>query len=161
MEPYRILFLCTGNSARSILAEFLLRHLAPGRFEVSSAGSRPRGEVHPLALEVLRTDFGIDPSSARSKSVAELSGEGFDFVVTLCDEAAEACPVWPGPAVSGHWGMDDPAAVAGSRDERLAAFRQAARLLERRLELLRDLPLGELEPAARRAALKAIAAPGG
>jgi arsenate reductase (thioredoxin) len=134
----KILFLCTGNSARSILAELILRQLAGDRLEVASAGSFPKGQVHPLALETLR-ELGLDTAAARSKSWTELEGVELDLVITLCDDAREACPIWPGQPVVAHWGMPDPAAVAGTHEERLAAFRDTARVLQRRLELLRDL----------------------
>jgi arsenate reductase len=102
-RPYHILFLCTGNSARSILAEHLLARLAPERFAAASAGSFPKGRVHPLALRVLHDDYGIRAGDARSKSWRELEGEPFDFVITVCDDARESCPIWPGPAIMGHW----------------------------------------------------------
>ena len=132
----KVLFLCTGNSARSILAEYLLRHL-DARFETFSAGSHPRGEVHPLALRVLRETYGIDAGDARSKSWEELRGIDFDYVVTVCDNARESCPVWPGQPAVEHWGLDDPAAVEGTEEGKLRAFQETALLLERRLERFR------------------------
>src|ERR1700736_305011 len=117
-----VLFLCTGNSARSILAEFLLTHRAPAQFRAYSAGSNPRGEVHPLALRVLREQFQIDPAGARSKSWEEYEDVRFDFVITLCDNARESCPIWPGQPVVAHWGSPDPAAVEGSEERRAVAF---------------------------------------
>lgn len=130
----KVLFLCTGNSARSILAEFLLRRLDP-RFETWSAGSRPKGEVHPLAIQVLREVYGIDARDARSKSWEELRDVGFDFVVTVCDNARQSCPIWPGRAVMAHWDLEDPAAVEGTEEEKLRAFEETARLLHERLDL--------------------------
>jgi protein-tyrosine-phosphatase len=152
----KILFLCTGNSARSILAEHILRELEPERFETASAGSQPRGSVNPLALELLRDDYGVDVSGARSKSWSEFEGTRFDFVVTLCDEAAEECPYWPGQPLLAHWGMPDPAAVEGTEEERREVFRDAARVLHRRLDLLRNLPMDKLDSLALRDALGEI-----
>lgn len=120
--PIRVLFVCTGNSARSIMAEALLRHHGGGRFEVFSAGTEPRG-VNPLTLRVLE-DAGIDATGARSKSVTEYLGETFDYVVTVCDEARQVCPVFPGVHESLHWGYEDPAEAEGTEEERLAAFRR-------------------------------------
>lgn len=148
-EPLSILFLCTGNSARSILAEFLLRDLEPARFATFSAGSHPKGTVHPLAVRVLRELYGIDSSPARSKSWEEFSGRHFDLVVTVCDDAKESCPIFPGQTVTAHWGMPDPAAVAGSEEECWEAFVDTARVLSRRLDLLRNLPFESLDRLAR------------
>jgi arsenate reductase (thioredoxin) len=120
--PIRVLFVCTGNSARSIMAEALLRHHGGGRFEVFSAGTEPRG-VNPLTLRVLE-DAGIDTTGARSRSVTEYLGDTFDYVVTVCDQAREVCPVFPGVHESLHWGYDDPADVEGTEEERLEAFRK-------------------------------------
>jgi arsenate reductase len=120
--PIRVLFVCTGNSARSIMAEALLRHHGGGRFEVFSAGTEPRG-VNPLTLRVLE-DAGIDTTGARSKSVTEYLGETFDYVVTVCDQARQVCPVFPGVHESLHWGYDDPAEAQGTEEERLAVFRR-------------------------------------
>lgn len=121
-DPIRVLFVCTGNSARSIMAEALLRHHGGRRFEVCSAGTEPRG-VNPLTLRVLE-DAGIDATGARSKSVSEYLGETFDYVVTVCDEARQVCPVFPGVHESLHWGYEDPAEAEGTEEERLAAFRR-------------------------------------
>ena len=128
----KVLFLCTGNSARSILAEFLLRRLDP-RFETYSAGSNPKGEVHPLARRVLREVYGIGADGARSKSWEELRDVDFDHVVTVCDNARQSCPVWPGRAAMSHWDLADPAAVEGTEEETLRAFEETARLLRERL----------------------------
>ncbi len=120
--PIRVLFVCTGNSARSVLAEALLRHQGGDRFEVHSAGTEPKG-INPLTLRVL-ADAGIDASWARSKSVAEFLGQRFDYVVTVCDQARQSCPVFPGVHETLHWGYEDPAAAEGTEEERLAAFRR-------------------------------------
>lgn len=132
----RVLFLCTGNSARSILAEYLLRSMDP-RFETWSAGSNPKGEVHPLALRVLREVYEIDAGDARSKSWEELRHVDFDHVITVCDNARQSCPTWPGRAVMSHWSLEDPAAVEGTEEEKLQAFAETARLLHERLGAFR------------------------
>lgn len=121
-RPIRVLFVCTGNSARSIMAEALLRRHGGDRFEVFSAGTEPRG-VNPLTLQVL-AEAGIDASWARSKSVDEFLGQSFDHVVTVCDQARQVCPVFPGVHESLHWGYEDPAAATGTDEERLAVFRR-------------------------------------
>lgn len=121
-RPIRVLFVCTGNSARSLMAEALLRHHGGDRFEVHSAGTEPRG-VNPLTLRVL-DDAGIDVSGARSKSVDEYLDQTFDYVVTVCDEARQVCPVFPGVHESLHWGYADPAEAQGTEEERLAVFRK-------------------------------------
>jgi arsenate reductase len=127
----RVLILCTGNSARSQIAEGLLRRVGGGQYEVFSAGTRPVG-VNPLAVEAMR-EVGIDISVQRSKSVAEFAGERFGTVITVCDNAAEECPVFPGAPERIHWSLRDPAAVSGTRDEKLAAFREVRDDLERRI----------------------------
>jgi len=135
-----VLFLCTGNSARSILAEAILNSLpqAKGRFHAYSAGSQPRHSVNPLTIATLR-EHHIDPEGLRSKSWDEFGGPDapdMDFVITVCDKAAaETCPLWPGHPVAAHWSVADPAAVAGSEDERHRAFREAFLVLKRRIEL--------------------------
>lgn len=127
-----VLFLCTGNSARSIIAEAILNHEGNGRFRAFSAGSTPRGEVHPLTLQVLRS-FNYPTDGLRSKSWSEFSAPGapeMDLVFTVCDTAAgEACPVWPGQPMTAHWGIDDPVAVQGAETTRIAAFVTATRYL--------------------------------
>ena len=120
--PIRVLFVCTGNSARSIMAEALLRHHGGDRFEVHSAGTVPRG-VNPLTVRVLE-EAGIDARGARSKSVNEYLDQTFDYVVTVCDEARQVCPVFPGVHASVHWGYEDPAEAEGTEEERLAVFRK-------------------------------------
>ena len=126
-----VLILCTGNSARSQMAEGWLRHLAGDQFEVDSAGTRP-SSVNPLAIETMR-ERGIDISAHRSKSLNEFLSQPFDYVITVCDDAAEACPVFPGPARRIHWSFADPAAVQGSDDERLRAFEETRDAIEQRL----------------------------
>jgi len=121
-RPIRVLFVCTGNSARSIMAEALLRQHGGDRFEVHSAGTEPRG-VNPLTLRVL-DEAGIDASWASSKSVTEFLGQHFDYVVTVCDQARQVCPVFPGVHESLHWGYEDPAEATGTNEERLAVFRR-------------------------------------
>lgn len=121
-DPIRVLFVCTGNSARSVMAEALLRRHGGDAFEVHSAGTGPRG-IDPLTLRVL-ADAGIDASWARSKSVDEYLGQTFDYVVTVCDQARQSCPVFPGVHESLHWGYEDPAAAEGTDEERLAVFRR-------------------------------------
>jgi arsenate reductase len=121
-DPIRVLFVCTGNSARSLMAEALLRQHGEGRFEVHSAGTEPRG-VNPLTIRVLQ-EAGLDASFARSKSVAEYLGQSFDYVITVCDEAKQVCPVFPGGGAALHWGYEDPADATGTDDERLVVFRR-------------------------------------
>lgn len=154
-----MLFLCTGNSARSILAERLLNHRGQGRFRAFSAGSHPKGKVHPLALELLhRVQLGTD--GLRSKGWDEFAAPGappLDLVITVCDDAAgETCPVWPGGPMTAHWGIADPAAVRGSTDEQRRAFGQAYRALERRIDALISLPIAALEPVQLRERIRAI-----
>jgi arsenate reductase len=148
---YNVLFICTGNSARSILAEALMNSLGAGRFRAFSAGSHPKGQVHPLALEIL-TSQGIPSDGFRSKSWDEFAGPGAprpDFVLTVCDQAAgEVCPLWPGQPVTAHWGMPDPAAVEGSDEAKAKAFLDAFVTLKRRIELMLSLPLRDLERLA-------------
>ncbi|MYZ42525.1 arsenate reductase ArsC [Schauerella aestuarii] len=146
-----VLFICTGNSARSILAEGMLNQLGAGRFNAYSAGSQPKGEVHPLALDTLRY-LHFNDTGYRSKSWAEFSAEGsppMDLVITVCDNAAkEVCPVWPGQPITAHWGVADPAVVEGSDDAKKRAFRDTALTLKRRIEFLLSLPLAKLEALA-------------
>jgi arsenate reductase len=150
-KVYNVLFLCTGNSARSILAEGLLNELGRGRFRAFSAGSHPKGAVHPLALRELQT-LRIPTDGFRSKAWDEFATPGapvMDFVFTVCDQAAgEVCPVWPGQPMTAHWGMPDPAAVEGSDEVKARAFRDAAVTLKRRIELLIALPMAALDRLA-------------
>jgi arsenate reductase len=145
---YSTLFLCAGNSARSILAEALLNHWGRGRFRAFSAGSLPKGAVHPLALALLQK-LKLPSDGMRSKSWNEFAAQGapvMDFVFTVCDQAAgETCPVWPGQPVTAHWGVPDPAAVEGSEEERQRAFADALRSLEARIKLFVSLPLDKLD----------------
>lgn len=138
--PFKVLVLCTGNSARSIMAEYLLRQKGRGRFEVCSAGARPAGRVHPLAQWVLRERHGIDASGARSKSWDEFKGVQFDLVITVCDHAKESCPFFPGHPVTAHFGSPDPAAVTGPLEQQKQAFIAVAAEISRRLDLLCALP---------------------
>ena len=147
-EPYNILFLCTGNSARSILAESIMNRTGQGRFRAYSAGSHPSGTVHPCALKLLR-QLNYPTEHLRSKSWDKFEGTGapeFDFIVTVCDNAAgEVCPIWPGKPIRSHWGIADPAAVKGSDTECSLAFAEAARLLGNRIRLFSSLPLDKLD----------------
>lgn len=137
-----VLFLCTGNSARSIIAESLLNQVGRGRFSGFSAGSHPKGTVHPMALELLK-GMKLPTEGLRSKSWDEFAVAGaqqFDFIITVCDNAAgEVCPIWPGQPMSAHWSIADPAAVAGSESEKWKAFRTTSQELERRIKVLMDL----------------------
>jgi arsenate reductase len=144
-EKQKVLFLCTGNSARSIFAEFLLNKLGRGRFEAYSAGSQPTGAVSPFALRVLRQLYTMDASSARSKSWDEFKDTQLDFVITVCDSARESCPVFPGQPIVAHWGIPDPALATGSDLEKFKEFRTAALQIQRRIELFCALPFEQLE----------------
>jgi len=131
-EPIRVLFVCTGNSARSILAEALLSHHGGADFEVHSAGTQPKG-INPLTERVL-DEAGLDHGWARSKSVAEYLGQTFDYVVTVCDQARQSCPVFPGVHETLHWGYEDPAAVEGTEEQRLTAFRSTLTMMSGRIQ---------------------------
>jgi arsenate reductase len=133
--PFKVLILCTGNSARSILGEYLLRAKGRGRFEVFSAGSRPTGKVNPLAIRTLKEKYNLDASDARSKTWDEFKDVKFDFVITVCDNAKEACPVWPGQPVVAHWGSPDPAGVEGTEQEKFQFFVTVASQIARRVDL--------------------------
>lgn len=147
-DVYNVLFLCTANSARSILAEAILTREGRGRFRAFSAGSQPRGTVHPYALDLLARE-GHDTSFARSKSWDEFAVPGapvMDFVFTVCDQAAaEACPIWPGQPMTAHWGVPDPAAATGTEAERRYAFADAYRMLTLRISIFVNLPLTSLD----------------
>ena len=145
IEPRRVLFLCTGNSARSIFAEYLLRRICHGRFDVYSAGSEPTGKVNPFAIQLLADSYQIDATDARSKSWDEYRDLNFDFVITVCDNARESCPIWPGQPIIAHWGVPDPALATGTHEEVLRQFRQAAMQLQRRIELFCSLPFEKLD----------------
>jgi arsenate reductase len=147
--PYNILFLCTGNSARSILAEAIMNQVGEGKFVAYSAGSMPKGAVHPEALKLLER-MGHPTAGLRSKPWDEFAAPGapqLNFVITVCDNAAgEVCPYWPGQPVTAHWGMPDPAAVTGSDAQIALAFVDAYRVLSNRLKLLASLPIDKLDP---------------
>jgi arsenate reductase (thioredoxin) len=151
MAPYNVLFLCTGNSARSIMAEALLNYWGRGRFRAFSAGSHPKGQVHPVALETMERNH-LPTEGVRSKSWNEFSRAGapqLDFVFTVCGNAAkETCPHWPGQPMTAHWGVDDPAAVEGSHEEQARAFNRALRELDARIKLFTSLPLESLDKVA-------------
>ena len=150
MSPHKfnVLFLCTGNSARSILAESLLQHWGKDKFVAYSAGSQPKGQVHPYAIDLLRS-LRLPSEGFRSKSWDEFATPGapkLDFVFTVCDSAAaEACPVWPGQPMTAHWGVPDPAAATGSEIAKRQAFREAFRQLENRIKLFASLPVASLD----------------
>lgn len=150
-DTYNVLFLCTGNSARSIMAEAILNHKGPPRFHAYSAGSHPAGRVHPEAIKKLHL-AGLRTQTLRSKSWDELAAPGapaIDFVFTVCDNAAhEVCPVWPGHPMTAHWGIPDPAAVTGPAEEIRRAFRDAFVTLERRIDLFFNLPLETIDRLA-------------
>lgn len=157
--PYNVLFLCTGNSARSIIAEVILNQLGRGRFKAYSAGSHPSGRVNPFSIEFLQ-GVGLSTEGLRSKNWDEFARPGapqMDFIFTVCDNAAgEICPVWPGKPMTAHWGVSDPAVVEGSDDQKRAAFRAAATILRRRIELLVNLPMSKLDQLAIHSRLKEI-----
>jgi protein-tyrosine-phosphatase len=160
-DTFNVLFLCTGNSARSIIAECLLNRLGGGRFKAYSAGSQPKGAVHPLALALLeRQNFKTE--ALRSKSWEEFAQPGapaLDFVFTVCDNAAnETCPVWPGQPMTAHWGIPDPAAFEGSETEKHLAFADALRMLNNRISIFVNLPLASLDKLSSQNRLDAIGA---
>lgn len=158
-RSYNVLFLCTGNSARSILGEAVLNHLGGDRFRAFSAGSTPKGAVNPIALDVLR-DHGISTEGLRSKSWEEFAvadAPRMDFIFTVCDNAAgEACPVWPGKPMTAHWGIEDPAAVEGPEFRKRAAFEEALRFMRNRVGAFINLPMASIDRLALQARLKGI-----
>lgn len=160
MDPLRILYLCTGNSARSILSEALTNHYGRGRLIAYSAGSHPTGAVNPMAIQILDAN-GIDIAGLRSKSWDEFAGADapvMDLVVTVCSQAAgEICPVWPGAPIATHWGVDDPAAVDTSSQARMAAFLGAYKVIEARVRALTELDVQHLDAASLKRAVDAIA----
>ena len=147
-RTYNILFLCTGNSARSVLAEVLMNRLSNGRFQAYSAGSHPAGEVNPFTLELLHSK-GFATDGLRSKNWDEFAGPNapaMDFVITVCDKAAgEVCPTWPGQPMTAHWGIEDPAAFVGPEGKMSETFRSALVMLSRRIELFLSLPIEKLD----------------
>jgi arsenate reductase (thioredoxin) len=158
-RPYDVLFLCTGNSARSIIAEAVLNKIGEGRFRAYSAGSRPKGEINPQTIRLLR-GLGHETSGLRSKSWQEFSGPeapAFDFIFTVCDSAAgEACPIWPGRPATAHWGIPDPAEAKGSDAEIAVAFNDAYRMLHRRIGGFVALPFEALDGASLKEKLQEI-----
>jgi protein-tyrosine-phosphatase len=160
-RPFNVLFLCTGNSARSIIAEAILGRLGAGRFNAYSAGSQPTGQVHPRAVEMLRR-FNHKPELFRSKSWEEFARPGapeLDFVFTVCDNAAsETCPVWPGQPMTAHWGVPDPAAATGTDAEIACAFDNAWRMLQNRITVFISLPFASLDRLALKRRLDQIGA---
>lgn len=158
-KPFNVLFLCTGNSARSILAEFILNKDGAGRFNAYSAGSQPKGTVNPLALKVLES-FGYAAQGARSKSWEEFAtadAPHMDFVFTVCDNAAgESCPVWPGQPMTAHWGIEDPAAVQGTALEQEAAFVAAFKYMRNRISAFTALPVAMLDRSSLTAKVREI-----
>jgi arsenate reductase len=147
-EQYNVLFLCTGNSARSIIAEAILNRAGRGRFKAFSAGSQPKGTINPRTLDLLRI-LNYDVSTLRSKSWTEFAKPGapdLDFVFTVCDNAAgESCPLWPGQPITAHWGIPDPVAASGTQAEIALAFKDAYRMLNRRIDLFLALPIEKLD----------------
>jgi protein-tyrosine-phosphatase len=158
-RPYHVLFLCTGNSARSIMAEAILAKLGQGKFQAFSAGSQPKGRVNPQTVQLLQS-LGYDTSRLRSKSWAEFAKPGapaLDFVFTVCDNAAgETCPVWPGQPMTAHWGVPDPAEAQGSEAEIALAFKDAYRMLHQRIGIFTALPIASLDQLSLQRRLAAI-----
>jgi arsenate reductase (thioredoxin) len=158
-RPFNILFLCTGNSARSIMAEAILNRIGQGKFRAFSAGSHPKGQVNPSTIQLLKS-LNYDTSGFRSKSWAEFAKPGappLDFVFTVCDNAAgETCPVWPGQPMTAHWGVPDPAEARGSEAEIGLAFKDAYRMLARRIEIFTALPIRKLDKLSLQQKLREI-----
>lgn len=138
-SPYRVLFVCTGNSARSILAEFILNNRANGRFVAFSAGAEPAGRINPYVEQILKDEWKADVSRARSKPLSEYNGQAFDFIITLCDKAREACPAWAGHPITAHWASPDPARVTGTDEEKRRAVRDVATVIATRIGLFTSL----------------------
>jgi arsenate reductase len=138
--PLKVLILCTGNSARSVIGEYLLRAKGKGRFETHSAGAKPTGRVNALTLWVLKEHYGIDASDARSKSWDEFKSVKFDLVITVCDNAKESCPIWPGQPIIAHWGSPDPADAVSTEDQKKRLFVQVASQIAQRIDLLCAFP---------------------
>lgn len=157
-QPYNVLFLCTGNSARSVMAEALLNVLGKGRFHAYSAGSFPSGRVQPIAAELARAFGYTEPLRSKSwDEFAQADSPAIDMVITVCDNAAgEVCPIWPGQPVTAHWGVPDPVAADGDEETRRRAFQSAWLMLRRRVDLLLALPLEKLDHLATQRELRAI-----
>src|SRR6266545_5656186 len=157
--PYNVFFLCTGNSARSIMAEVMLHHLGGERFTAYSAGSHPKGTVHPLAIATMQS-MSLSVEGLCSKSWEEFAQPGappLDFIFTVCDNAAgEVCPVWPGKPLTAHWGVEDPAAFEGTEEDQHQKFHQVALILRRRIELFLSLPLATIDSMTMQAKLQDI-----
>lgn len=160
-RPLNVLFLCTHNSARSVLAESIMNRLGEGKFKGYSAGSMPSGRINPLAIDLLKS-LNYDTSQLRSKSWDEFAGPDapvFDFIFTVCDNAAsEVCPIWPGHPMTAHWGIEDPSAAQGTEAERRLAFAEAYRMLSQRIGAFVNLPLESLDALATQRRLKEIGA---
>jgi arsenate reductase len=160
-KTYNVLFLCTGNSARSIMAEAMLNTIGNGRFHAYSAGSHPGGTVNPMAIEQIKST-GYPPENLRSKNWDEYAAPGapkMDFIITVCDNAAgEVCPIWPGQPISAHWGFEDPAAATGTEEEKRAVFSKIAKQIHARVKLLNSLPIAMLEKTAIKREMDAIGA---
>ena len=158
-KTYNVLFLCTGNSARSILAEALLNRMGEGKFQAFSAGSQPKGAINPHTLQLL-TKLGLNTAGLRSKSWDEFAAPGapqFDFVFTVCDSAAgESCPIWPGSPITAHWGISDPASIEGSPEKVARAFSDAARMLSQRIGVFASLPIEKLDAITLKTKLREI-----
>jgi arsenate reductase len=158
-RPYHVLFLCTHNAARSIIAECVMNRLGKGRFKAHSAGSQPRGSIHPSTLQLL-AKLNYDTKSLSSKSWEEFARPGapaLDFVFTVCDDAAgETCPVWPGQPMSAHWGLPDPSRVQGTDAERALAFADTHRMLTQRISIFCNLPLASIDRLSLQTKLDAI-----
>ena len=156
IEPFKVLFLCTGNSVRSIFGEFIMRKVGRGAFVTFSAGAQPRGEVNPYTLRVLREIYKLDPVGVRPKPVSGFLGHSFDYVITVCDRARETCPAWADKTVVAHWSSPDPAEFIGTNEETFRHYQAVAGQIQRRIELMCCLPLASLDQARRERLTKEI-----